>query len=136
MAKCSIEELKVAQQKSLGKVGAFNEKGKLLGSADFSVLQTDKKFVWLHEIEVIPECRRKGIGEALIDVVADIGRNNNAKLVYAYPSSPVGVEKPLPINKIRHFYEKNGFKPCNPPKDVVTVTDDGLAKRGVCLLLK
>ena len=134
--KCDVDGVRKAQHGALARLGAFNEDKKLIGEADISILKTDKKFIWLHEIEVNPKCRRKGVGEALITVIKEIGKENDAELVYAYPMQPMGAAKPIPQKKIEAFYKNQGFKPCNPPKDVATVTDEGLFKRGVCLFLK
>lgn len=134
--KCDIEQIKLAKNNTLAKVGAFNKDDKIIGVADISILKTDKKFIWLHEIVVDPRCRRKGVGEAIIEAVADIGREKGSQFIYAFPSPPIGVPKPIEQKKIEAFYKNLGFKPCNAPQDVATVTDGGLFKRGVCLPLK
>lgn len=134
--KCDIDEIKTRSHKAFVEIGAFNKDKKLIGIADASILKTDKKFVWLHELAVRPDCRRHGIGEALVSKVAEIGEKANAELIYAYPAEPAGEEKPIPQEALDAFYKNQGFKPCNAPEDVATITDEGLFKRGVCLPLK
>jgi N-acetylglutamate synthase-like GNAT family acetyltransferase len=133
--KCEIERGVVRRHKAFLEFEAFNKDGESIGSADVTSLRTDKKFLWLHELEVAPECRNNGVGAEIINAVAKEGRKENAELVYAFPMTPMDEKTPIPQGKIEHFYKKNGFVPCNAPADVATITDEGLKKRGVCLKL-
>jgi N-acetylglutamate synthase-like GNAT family acetyltransferase len=136
MSKCEIDKGKIMRRKAFFEFNAYNKDGKIIGTADVTLLKTDKKFMWLHELSVPdPKCRGKGIGSEIIQAIADAGREEKAELVYAYPMMPMGEAHPIPQKKIEHFYKENGFVPCNAPKDVSTITDEGLFKRGVCLRL-
>jgi len=135
--KCKVDEVKSRQRKAFVTVGALNKDGKVIGAAQLSSLKTDKKFLWLHEIEVRPQCRRKGVGSAMMDKIVEIGKKIDAELIYAYPATPMETSgKTLTPKQLGAFYKKEGFEPCNAPKDVATITDEGLFKRGVCLKLK
>lgn len=133
--KCDIEKGVIRRHKAFLEFDALNKDGESIGTADATLLKTDKKFIWLHELRVEPECRNKEVGATLLEVLADFGRREKAELVYAFPMTPSDEEKPIPQGKIEHFYKKNGFVPCMAPADVATITDEGLRKRGVCLSL-
>ena len=135
---CKIDpkESEIIRDRTFVTLVAANKEGKPLGGAQSSILKTDKKFIWLHDLQVNPPCRDKGIGAQLVAKLAEIGKQQNADLIYAYPADPAGEKMPIPQSKIEHFYEKNGFVPCKAPERVVTVTNEGLAtKGGVCLKL-
>lgn len=134
--KCEIAHGKIRRHKAFLEFEAFNKDHKTLGVADVTLLKTDKKFLWLHELSVLPECRGKGVGSEILEAVVKEGRKEKVDLVYAFPMQPAGEPKPIPQAKIDSFYKKNGFVPCNAPKDVATITDEGLFKRGVCLYLE
>jgi GNAT superfamily N-acetyltransferase len=135
--KCAVDNVKVRQRKAFIEVGAVNKDNKIVGAASLSNLRTDKKFLWLHEIQVHPECRRKGVGSAIMDKITEVGKKAEAELIYAYPAVPMNAKgKELSPKQLLSVYRKQGFKPCNAPKDVSTVTDEGLFKRGVCKSLK
>ena len=133
--KCAIDKGKIVREGTFVELTAFNKKGQPVGHADAGLYNTDKKFVWLHEIHVRDECRRKGVATEMIGALAEFGKMKGAQLLYAYPAPPQS-DPSVPQKSLDKFYRKNGFKPCNAPKDAVTITDEGLFKRGVCLPLK
>jgi GNAT superfamily N-acetyltransferase len=135
ISKCEVDHGDIHQFKAFLEFEAFNKKGDSLGTADATLLTTDKKFIWLHELQIEPECRNKGVGSILIDAIASFGKDEKAQLIYAFPMTPIDEKKPIPQEKIDHFYKKNGFTSCMAPQDVATITDDGLKKKGVCLKL-
>uniref|UniRef100_A0A6M3ID35 Putative acetyltransferase n=1 Tax=viral metagenome TaxID=1070528 RepID=A0A6M3ID35_9ZZZZ len=133
--KCSIERGVTRIDKVFREFEAFNKDGKSIGMADVSVLRTDKKFLWIHELQVQPECRNKGVGTEIIGAIVDHAKELKADLIYTFPMTPTDEPNPIDQKKIEHFYKKNGFVSCNAPEDVATVTDEGLKKRGLCLKL-
>jgi GNAT superfamily N-acetyltransferase len=133
--KCTIDKGTIVRDGAFVDVTALNKSGKYLGRAELSLHKTDKKFLWMHLIEVRRECRGKGVGSEMVQQIADYGRKHNAQLVYAYPAA-LTRESGKQQLKREHFYKQQGFVPCNAPKDAVTITSEGLFKRGVCLFLE
>lgn len=133
---CEVATTKSHQSKSFIDIEALNNDKQVIGKASLSKVETDKKLLWLHELEVHPLCRRKGVGTAIMDYVADLGKRKGVDLVYACPVPLADAEgKPPSERQLKAFYRSQGFEPCAAPKDVVTVTDEGLVKRGMCLNL-
>lgn len=140
------EVAKIKTQKSSAKenvrtgfidVLALNQEKIIIGKASLSKHKTDKSFLWLHELEVHPLCRRQGIGTILMDHVADVARKEKVDMVYLHPAPLEHTEgKQVSPRKLQQFYREQGYKPCPAPKDAVTVTDEGLLKRGMCLAIK
>jgi GNAT superfamily N-acetyltransferase len=134
--KIDVDKSKVIQNNAFLTLVPRNKDGKEIGKAEATILKTDRKFIWLLDLQVIPECRDQKVGSKIIGKLAQIGKMEKAELVYAYPAEPSGVKEPIPQEKIENFYKNNGFVPCAAPKDVATLTNEGLEKKGgVCLKL-
>lgn len=134
---CEVATTKSHQSKSFIDIEALNTDKQVIGKASLSKVKTNKNLLWLHELEVHPLCRRKGVGTAIMDHIADLGKKKGVELVYACPVPLQEAEGKMPSEKqLRAFYRSQGFEPCSAPKDIVTVTDEGLLKRGMCLKLK
>lgn len=120
---------------------ALNPKNQTIGFAITSTEKSDKDYIWLKELEVSEDCRRKGVGKTLLNEVVQSGKKNNVDLIYAVPMTPADLpDKGIADEKIHHFYDKNGFKPCNAPKGAVTEIVDpqgntDTTKKGVCLII-
>jgi N-acetylglutamate synthase-like GNAT family acetyltransferase len=133
---CEVATTKSHQSKSFIDIEALNNDKQVIGKASLSKIKTDKNLLWLHELEVHPLCRRKGVGTALMDHIVELGEKKGVELVYACPVPLADAEGKAPSEKqLKAFYRKQGFQPCKAPKDIVTVTDEGLQKRGMCLKL-
>jgi GNAT superfamily N-acetyltransferase len=130
--KCDIENGSIIVNNKLLAMEAYNKDKQVIAKADLSNLKTDKTFIWLHHLEVVPECRDKGVGTEVLEKIAELGKAYGASIIYAYPAQPIDAEAPIPDDKITHFYKKNGFVACKAPKDAITVTDEGLKKSGLC----
>jgi GNAT superfamily N-acetyltransferase len=136
MSECEVAAVKVKRDKAFIYMGALNGDKQVIGKADITKNKTDKNFLWLHELEVHPLCRRKGVGTEMMNAIADLAEKEKVDLVYAVPGNPAEAEgKPVPERALNRFYRKQGYLPCEAPKDAVTVTDEGLVKRGMCLIL-
>lgn len=137
MVQCTVDKITLRRDGAELNIFATNKADKYLGHAETSLFSTDKKFVWMHMIRVRPECRGKGVGSEIVQEIVDFGQKNKADLVYAVPMALTGRDGSARAQKKREaFYEKQGFVPCKAPKDAVTVTNEELLKRGVCLKLK
>jgi len=134
---CEVAAVKVKRDKAFLYVGALNSDKEVIGKADITKNKTDKNFLWLHELEVHPLCRRKGVGTEMLQTITDLAQKEKVDLVYVVPGNPVEAEgRPVSERALKQFYRKQGYVPCDAPKDAVTITDEGLVKKGMCLILK
>jgi len=134
---CEVATVKTQKTKDFIDVLALTKDKIIIGKASLSKHKTDKSFLWLHELEVHPLCRRQGIGSIIMDHVAEVAEKEKVDLVYAHPAPLEHTEGPqVSPRKLQQFYRQQGFKPCVAPQDAVTVTDEGLLKRGMCLTIK
>jgi N-acetylglutamate synthase-like GNAT family acetyltransferase len=133
---CDFTHGHIQKNNTLMQLTIINKEHEVIASADISTLKTDKPFIWLHHIEVEPECRKHGLASDIIEKIVKVGKKEGAELIYAYPAQPMDTEVTIPETQIKVFYEKLGFKACDAPKDAVTITDEGLKKSGLCLKLK
>jgi GNAT superfamily N-acetyltransferase len=134
---CEVAAVNVKRDKAFLYVGALNNDKEVIGKADVTKNRTDKNFLWVHEIEVHPLCRRKGVGTEMMKAIENLAKDQKVDLVYVVPGNPADAEgRPVSEKGLDAFYRKQGYVPCEAPKDAVTVTDEGLVKRGMCLILK
>jgi len=134
--KCKIERGVIKQDGVFRDFEALNKDGEHIAKAETAFLNTNKKFAWMTTLQVDPNCREQGIGTEVIQQVAEEAKNAKAELIYVYPAVPPDEKMPISPSLLIKFYEKNGFVPCNAPKDVATLTEEGLKKRGMCLYLR
>ena len=134
---CEVATIKDYQSRSFIDVEILTKDKQVIAKASLSKLKTDKKFLWLHDIEVHPLCRGQGVGTTMINHIAELGEKKGVDLIYACPVPLASASgKPATEKQLKTFYRKQGFEPCNAPEGVVTVTDEGLVKRGMCLKLR
>lgn len=133
---CEVAAVKKKKDNTLIYLGALNSDGQVIGTADLTKNKTDQSFLWLHELEVHPLCRRKGVGTEIMNAIADLAEKEKVDVVYTMPAPLAESEgKQLSERTLKAFYRKQGYVPCDAPKDAVTITDEGLVKRGMCLRL-
>lgn len=140
--KCEIKS--IIHQKEEGvfsSIIAQNSQGTVIGGADISKLKTDGKEVFhIHEIAVKPDCRRFGIGSAILSAATAIAQGSGCDLIFLvpYPITWGDRERRAPptranLSRLEHFYKQAGFEPCKPPKDIGgAITPEGLITKGMC----
>lgn len=136
---CKIAKIKAERDKAFIDIEVLTKDQQVVGKAEIMKGKTDKSFLWVGVLEVHPLCRRQGVGTEMMEAIADLAKDEKVDLVYVHPAqlAESGWDSyPVSEKALTAFYNKLGFKPCEAPKDVVTVTNEGLLKRGLCLTIK
>ena len=82
---CEVATIKDYKTGSFIDVEALTKDKQVIAKASLSKLKTDKKFLWLHDIEVHPLCRGQGVGTTMMDHIATLGEKKGVDLIYACP---------------------------------------------------
>ncbi|MGF7029575.1 ribosomal protein S18 acetylase RimI-like enzyme [Paenibacillus mucilaginosus] len=78
------------------------EAGRAVGSARYK-RDGDRDALYIGRVAVLPDCRRRGIGEALLGYLEELARG------LGYSRTTLGVRLSIPGNV--SYYERHGYRP-------------------------